>query len=85
MYRDDEQGKRKTCKDNCDSYNNARIKHIHQNHKVYYCFKKYQYLRLGFLVIYQKKIMMYPLRPLVLKLTSLRGLGWKEGAGWKVR
>ena len=84
MYRDDEQGKRKTCKDNCNSYNNARIKHIHQSHKVYYCFKKYQWLRLGFLGINQTKFMMYPLRSLVLRLISLRALGWKEGAGRKV-
>ena len=42
MYRDDEQGQRKTYRDNCDSYNIAMIKHIHQSHKVYYCFKKYQ-------------------------------------------
>ena len=42
MYRDDEQGQRKTYKDNCDSYNIAMIRHIHQSHKVYHCFKKYQ-------------------------------------------
>ena len=39
MYRDDEQGKRKTYRDNCNSYNIATIRHIHQSHKVYYCFK----------------------------------------------
>ena len=39
MYRDDEQGKRKTYRDNCNSYNIAMIRHIHQSHKVYYCFK----------------------------------------------
>ena len=84
MYRDDEQGKRKTQKDNCNSYNNARIKHIHQSHKVYYCFKKYQQLRPGLLVINQTNFMMYPPSSLVLSLTCLRALGWKEGAGRKV-
>ena len=39
MYRDDEQGQRKTYRDNCNSYNIATIRHIHQSHKVYYCFK----------------------------------------------
>ena len=39
MYRDDEQGQRKTFRDNCNSYNIATIRHIHQSHKVYYCFK----------------------------------------------
>ena len=53
MYRDDEQRQRKTYRDNCDNYNNAMIRHIHQSHKVYYCFKKYQQLRLGFLFINQ--------------------------------
>ena len=78
MYRDDEQGQRKTYKDNCNSYI-AMIRHIHQSHKVHYCFKKYQQLRLGFLVINQTNFMMYPLSLLVLRLTSLRGLGWKKG------
>ena len=39
MYRDDEQGQRKTYRDNCNSYKVAMIRHIHQSHKVYYCFK----------------------------------------------
>ena len=39
MYSDDEQGKRKTYRDNFNSYNIATIRHIHQSHKVYYCFK----------------------------------------------
>ena len=39
MYRDDEQGQRNTYRDNCNSYNIATIRHTHQSHKVYYCFK----------------------------------------------
>ena len=27
-------------RDNCNSYNIAMIRHTHQSHKVYYCFKK---------------------------------------------
>ena len=76
IYRDDEQGQRKTYRDNCNSYNIAMIRHIHQSHKLYYCLKP--------LLLAKVELFSHPPSPSFLSLTSLRGLGRKEGAERKV-